>query len=69
MSPSGIEKPAVSRKEMEGLKHDAAHARRRYDLYKSRNGVSEEASPDGRLKDLKRESEIAQMRLIRAKNA
>jgi hypothetical protein len=44
------------------------HTRRRYDLYKAKNSASGEASPE-RLKVLKSESEIAQMKLIRAKNA
>jgi hypothetical protein len=65
---SGFEKPAVSRKRMEELTAEAAHTRRRYDLYKAKIHSSRATSP-GRLRDLKRESEIAQMRLIRAKNA
>ena len=63
---SGIEKPAVSRKRMEELTEDAAHTRRRYDLYKAKAYSSRVTSP-GRLRELKRESEFAQMRLIRAK--
>lgn len=66
MSP--FEKPAVSRKEMEALTQNAAHTRRRYDNYRSASSGAGDNSPD-RLKELKRESEIAQMRLIRAKNA
>jgi hypothetical protein len=68
MSTSPFKKPAVSRKEMEALTHDVEHTRRRYDLYKAKNSASGEASPE-RLKVLKSESEIAQMKLIRAKNA
>lgn len=63
---SGIEKPAVSRKRMEELMEEAAHTRRRYDLYKAKAYGSRVTSPV-RLKELKRESEFAQMRLIRAK--
>ena len=63
---SGIEKPAVSRKRMEELMAEAEHARRRYDLYKAKTYGSRVTSPT-RLKELKRESEFAQMRLIRAK--
>ena len=51
---------------MEELTEDAAHTRRRYDLYKAKTYSSRVTSP-GRLKELKRESEFAQMRLIRAK--
>lgn len=65
---SGIEKPAVSRKRMEELTENAAHARRRYDLYKAKTYSSRVTSP-ARMRELKRDSEIAQMRLIRARNA
>ena len=51
---------------MEELTAEAAHTRRRYDLYKAKTYSSRVTSPT-RLKELKRESEFAQMRLIRAK--
>ena len=63
---SAIEKPAVSRKRMEELTENAAHTRRRYDLYKAKTHSSRVTSPD-RLRTLKREAEFAQMRLIRAR--
>ncbi len=64
---SGIEKPAVSRKQMEHLRAEAARARRHYDLYKSANNGSKVTNTD-RLHELKQESEVAQMRLIRARS-
>ena len=51
---------------MEELTAEAARARRSYDLYKAKTYSSRVTSPV-RLKELKRESEFAQMRLIRAK--
>ena len=63
---SGIKKPAVSRRRMEELTAEAGRARRSYDLYKAKTYSSRVTSPT-RLKELKRESEFAQMRLIRAK--
>ena len=44
---SGIEKPAVSRRRMEELTEDAAHTRRRYDLYKAKTYSSRVTSPGG----------------------
>ena len=64
---SGIEKPAVSRKQMEQLTAEAARARRGYDLYKAANHTSK-ITNTGRLQELKQESEVAQMRLIRARS-
>ena len=63
---SALKKPAVSRKRMEELTEQAAHTRRRYDLYKANTHSSRVTSPD-RLRELKREAEFAQMRLIRAR--
>ena len=65
---SKLEQPAVSRKRMEELIAEAAHTRRRYDLYKQKAYSSRATSP-GRLRELKRESEFAQMRLIRARRS
>jgi hypothetical protein len=65
---SAIQKPATSRKEMERLTADAEQTRRRYDLYKAAN-LTSKVSNGERLKELKAESEVAQMRLIRARTS
>ncbi|MBM3667188.1 MAG: hypothetical protein FJW90_06845 [Actinobacteria bacterium] len=57
----------VSDARIEELAAEAGHARRAYDLYKAKVYSSKPTSP-GRLRELKRTSEIAQMRLIRARN-
>ncbi len=51
---------------MEELTAEAEHARRAYDLYKAKVYSSRPTSP-GRLRELKRTSEIAQLRLISAR--
>jgi hypothetical protein len=56
----------ITRRRFEEISAEAEHARRRYDLYKAKIHSSRATDP-GRLRELKRESEIAQMRLIRAK--
>jgi hypothetical protein len=57
----------VSDRRIEELTAEADHARRAYELYKAKVYSSRPTSP-GRLRELKRTSEIAQMRLIRARN-
>ena len=57
----------TTRRRIEELTAGAKHARSRYDLYKARSYSSKASSPV-KLKELKRESELAQMRLIRAKS-
>ena len=64
---SEFKTPATSRRRMEELTAGAKHARSRYDLYKAKSYSSRPTSP-GKLRELKRESELAQMRLIRAKS-
>jgi hypothetical protein len=56
----------TTRRRIEALKAEADHTRRRYDLYKQKAYSSRPTSAD-RLRELKRDSEIAQMRLIRAR--
>lgn len=64
---SDFKTPGTSRRRMEELTAGAKHARSRYDLYKAKSHSSRPTSP-GKLRELKRESELAQMRLIRAKS-
>jgi uncharacterized protein involved in type VI secretion and phage assembly len=63
---SDFKTPAVSRRRMEELTAGAKHARSRYDLYKAKTHSSRPTDPK-QLRELKRESELAQMRLIQAK--
>lgn len=55
-----------SRKQIEALDSEARRARRAYDLFKA-EADSDRTSDVERLRELKRQSEIAQMRLIRAR--
>lgn len=48
------------------MKAEAEHKRRRYDLYKAKS-YSSRATSQTKLRELKQECEIAQMRLIRAR--
>lgn len=59
-------KPSVSRRKIEELTQQAARSRRRYDRAKAEIGGPRNSDPE-RLRELKRESEIAQMRLLAAK--
>jgi len=56
----------TTRRRIETLKAEADHTRRRYDLYKQK-AYSSRPTSDVRLRELKRESERAQMRLIAAR--
>lgn len=64
---SEFKTPAVSRRRMEELTAGAKHARSRYDLYKAQSYSARPSSP-AKLRELKRDAELAQMRLIRAKS-
>jgi hypothetical protein len=61
-----LEQTVTNRKEIEQLTATAAQSRRRYDLYKAASLTSKVTTPE-RLKELKAESEVAQMRLLRAR--
>lgn len=64
---SDFKTPPITRRRMEELTAGAKHARSRYDLYKAKSHHSRPTSP-GKLRELKRESELAQMRLIQARS-
>jgi hypothetical protein len=57
---------ASTRRRIDELASQAKNARRRYDLYKAKAYSSKPTSQE-KLHELKRESEFAQMRLIRAR--
>lgn len=57
---------ATTRRRIEELASQSKQARRRYDLYKAKVYSSKPTSSQ-RLQELKRDSEFAQMRLIRAR--
>ena len=65
---SDFKQPAVPRRKIEELTEQAAHSRRRYDRARAETESSRDSNPT-RLAELKRESEIAQMRLLSAKRA